>query len=404
MSKQLMKQSGIMFIATVIANLFAYIYHIYMARALGPADYGILGSMLALLMIFAVPSGTITTVITKFVSEFKAKEQYGKINSLMFSAIKKLSRYGFLGFFIVLLLSWFIADFMKLPSITPVVIVGFSIVFAVVLPVNRGVLRGIQDFNQLGLNFSLESVARLVLGVVLVFFGLGVNGALLAYGLGYLFAFLIAFIPLKFLFDRSDNSIDISAIYKYTWPVLLTLFCMTVMVEAPTVFVKHFFSSQETGFYNVALTMARLILFVTSSVCMVMFPKVSEVYAKGEETKGILSASIFYVLTTSILVAAVFWFFPRFIIGVLFSPEYLNSVPLLQLLGVAMLPIGVNTLLVNYNLALKKTGFIPYLLAITTFEIVFILLYHLTLDNIIWILFGVNILFFLTQLVLLRRN
>ena len=69
----------------MVANFFAYILQIYLGRALGPIDYGVFGSLMALLLILSVPINVIGNVITRFVSIFRANGFYGKINSFMFS-------------------------------------------------------------------------------------------------------------------------------------------------------------------------------------------------------------------------------------------------------------------------------------------------------------------------------
>ena len=66
MSDELFKHSSVMFISIAIANVFAYLFHIFIARSLGPASYGEFGSLLAIFMILSVPVATIQTVITKF--------------------------------------------------------------------------------------------------------------------------------------------------------------------------------------------------------------------------------------------------------------------------------------------------------------------------------------------------
>ena len=83
MSHRLARHSSIIFSATIAANFFSYLFHVYMGRSLGPAEYGILGSLLAAFYILFVPLEAISTVVTKFVSEFQAKEEYGKVASLL---------------------------------------------------------------------------------------------------------------------------------------------------------------------------------------------------------------------------------------------------------------------------------------------------------------------------------
>nr|MQY69372.1 oligosaccharide flippase family protein [Bacillota bacterium] len=200
MPHRLARHSGIMFSATIVANLLAYLFHVYMGRSLGAAGYGILGSLLAAFYVLFILLRAISTVVTKFVSEFKARGEYGKVASLLFSAMRKLSRYAILIFIGLSLSSWLIADFLRIPSPLPVILMSLLLAFAVILSIPRGVLRGLQNFGQLGLNISLEALIRLLLGVLLVSVGLGVNGAILAYGLAYLAATFLILTPLRFLF------------------------------------------------------------------------------------------------------------------------------------------------------------------------------------------------------------
>src|SRR3989338_69740 len=294
MSDSLFKHSSIMFSSIMIANVFAYIFHIFMARSLGPALYGEFGSLLAIFMILAVPVGTIQTVITKYIARFHSRNEDGKVGSLIFSSIKKLFYYGLFAFIFVSLLSPFIADFLHIDSSIPVIIVGLTVLFSVILPVNRGALQGLQKFNALAVNNVLEAVFRLLLGIVLVVLGFGVNGALLAFGLGYFIAFLIAFVSLKKYFDKRDGNINVKEIYKFTLPVFLAVLFINLIVNLPTVFIKHYYTAEFTGLWNVALTLARIILFVSSSISLVMFSKISSTSDETEK-KDIFWKSFFYV-------------------------------------------------------------------------------------------------------------
>ena len=81
-NEKLLKHSLIIFIAGLLAGFFNYIFQIYMGRALGPEQYGILGALFSIFYIESFAYTGIDTIITKFISEYKARKQFGKINSL----------------------------------------------------------------------------------------------------------------------------------------------------------------------------------------------------------------------------------------------------------------------------------------------------------------------------------
>jgi len=407
MPHQLAKHSSIIFSATIVANLLAYLFHVYMGRSLGAAEYGILGSLLAAFYILFVPLGTISTVVTKFVSEFKARKEYGKIASLLFPGMRKLSPYAILIFIGLSLGSWLIADFLRIPSPFPVILMGLGIAFAVGVSIPRGVLQGLQKFGQLGLNISLESLIRLLLGVLLVSLGLGVNGAILAYGLGYLAATLLALMPLRFLLHLRNETVDVSSIYKFSLPALAMSICLAVMTNVDIIFVKHFFTSEEAGVYTVVSVLGKVIFFVSGAFTIPMFPLVSELHTRGENTLSILKKSLFYVISFSGIVIAVYWLSSSFIVHALYGAAYSPAVPLLGAMGIAMGLIALVMVYTTYLLALKDMRFIKVLLGCTFLQIILLSLFHHTLLQVIQVLIFTNglalFLLFLCRLRIRRR-
>ena len=73
-----------------VANIGAYLYHLFMGRLLLPADYGELQSLISLVNILNVPSVTINTVVAKFVSTYVGKNEREKISSLYYQIRKSL--------------------------------------------------------------------------------------------------------------------------------------------------------------------------------------------------------------------------------------------------------------------------------------------------------------------------
>jgi len=390
MPHRLAKHSGIIFSATMVANLLAYLFHVYMGRSLGAAEYGILGSLLAAFYILFIPLEAISTVVTKFVSEFKAREEYGKVASLLFSGMRKLSRYAILIFIGLSLGSWLIADFLRIPSPLPVILMGLLIAFAASVSIPRGVLRGLQNFGQLGLNISLEALIRLLLGILLVSVGLGVNGAILAYGLSYLAATFLILTHLKFLFHLRNETIDVSKIYKFSLPALTMSICLALMTNVDLIFVKHFFASEEAGVYTVVSVLGKVIFFVSGAFTIPMFPLVSELHTRGENTLLILKKSLFYVISFSGIVVAAYWLSPSFIVHTLYGPAYSAAVPLLGAIGIAMGLIALVMVCTAYLLALKDMRFVKVLLGCTFLQIILLSLFHHTLLRVIHVLVFTN--------------
>ncbi|MCK4827280.1 oligosaccharide flippase family protein, partial [bacterium] len=254
------KQATFILIATSLSNIGGWLFHVYMGRHLSPEDYGILYTLLALLMIVSVPAATIQTVITKYVSHFKAHSQYGKIRFLFFHALKKLSLYGGIGFLIFIALSGHIARFQQIPSQLPVVVVGFILLFSVVGPLAGGIVQGMQRFDYMGWSMLCGTFTRLISAIILVSVGFGVNGALSSSIIAMFVSLFIIFLFLRSLFqEKTQERVDFGEIYRYSAPVIFALLCFMILTNVDAVLVKHFFSPLEAGNYSAAAMVGRII-------------------------------------------------------------------------------------------------------------------------------------------------
>ena len=74
------KTSAIFYIGNFTNSIFRYLFHLVLLRFLAPAEYGEFLSYLSLIYLLSIPMTTIATVITKYVSEFKGKEDKVSIN------------------------------------------------------------------------------------------------------------------------------------------------------------------------------------------------------------------------------------------------------------------------------------------------------------------------------------
>jgi len=385
-----------MFVATTLANIGGFLFHGYMLRHLSPADFGILYAMLALLMIASIPAMTIQTVITKYASRFKAHNQYGKIRFLFFHSLKKLSLYGGIGFFIFIAFSGHIARFEQIPFRSPVVIVGFILLFSVIVPVAGGTVQGLQRFNYLGWSMILGTGFRLISGIILVIIGLGVNGALSASIIGILFGLLIIFLPLRSLFqERTNERVDFKEIYQYSAPVITALLCFFVLTNVDVILVKHFFPPLEAGNYSAAALVGRIILFLPCAIAIVMFPKASELYTQKKDSSLILKKSLLYVGLLAGGTTLIFFLFPRFPLWLLSGNRFQASTPLVGKFALAMIFFNLVYILFFYQLSINRFRFLYIACVFTLLQIIAITLFHNTLSQVVWILVVNGALLFL---------
>ena len=351
----LLKNSTIVIIGVIVSNLLAYLFHFIAGRMLGPEDYGVFGALMALFLLTALPASALGFAISKFTSRFYSENQFRKIvllrkkiqiDVLIFSAIM-------LAF--VILFSKIIAGFLKINSNIPVIIVGIVLVFALLLPVNRGILQGMKKFRLLSWNMIVEALSRLILLLIFLYLGYGASGAVFAYGFAYFFAYLWIFFHTKEINSPSGlvDKIEVQPVYRFISQVLIVNLIIQSLVNIPSLFIKHFYSSEFTGYWTAALNIARISLFISGAISLVMFPEIA-----GEKDqhnkKRIFEKAAILVLIVSLCMALLFFAIPQFLIQTLYGRTYLGAVPVLKGMGFAMIFIGLLQLRADYFLARLK--------------------------------------------------
>lgn len=402
MEDKILKHGSIIFFATFISIFLGYVFHFYMARVLGPEDYGILGSIISLIYIFSVPSTVVATALAQVVAEQKGVGSYGKIKSIILQSIKKLSFIGFVIFIIILLLSPVFKNILNLSSVIPVVLLGFSLVFITILPSPRGVLQGLQEFNGLGFNMIIEKAALLFIGVLLVYLGMGVNGAILSYGLSALVVLILGLIPLKSILKIENEKIDVS-FYKYASTIIILLFCITIMSNIDILFVRKYFSSEVAGYFNAMKTLGLVVYFISLSLGGVLLPKVSELDTLNKSHGFLLRKTLIYFCVLLVVILFSYAIASDIIINILFGSDYSSISKYLVWYSLSMGLLSFAIIYMVYDMSSKKTAFRYPLVFFTFLQIFLLKLFHTTLDQII-IVQAATFLLLLVFLVIIKRR
>lgn len=406
-SDSLVKHAGIMLIATGLANVGEILFHIFIGRTFDPANFGIVVSLLSIGFIVSLPVTTIQTVIAKYVSQFKVNHEEMKIVSLFVHSLRKVVIYGLLGLAIFILASGYLGLFLRIPTRTPVIITGIALFLVLILPVAQGTLQGLQRFGCLATSIGLGGIIRFVSAFFLVYAGMGINGAMGGVVLGVFAAFLPAFLPLKPLLRKqlsTHTGLDSVDVYNYLWPVFLALLCFAILTSVDLILVKHFFEPLQAGYYSILSLVGRGFVSIAMAVSLAMFPQVSELHEQNKNPYLTLKKSLLICSLLFGLAILIFIIFPQFFIRAVFGKKYLAVSPLLRIFSIAVIPLALTNVLINYRLARRDVNFAYYLILGVIFYIAMLVLFHNSLLQVVVIVgitgslvFALNIGFILLQ-------
>ncbi len=404
----LLKASSLLFTGGMLSNVCNYLFHVFMGRMLSVEDYGILNSLVSLYMITSVPSVTITLVMAKYCSEFMTCRELDNISGIFYVFLKTIFLYVGMGYVLFLFISPYISNYLNIPSIIPVVIIGTGLFFAFFAPVNNGVLQGLQRFTFLSVSMAAVSLFKLFSAVVLVYMGFKVNGALAALALASFFVFLLTayylrrggyVVPLSRtsrLKLKADNGI-----IKYSLPILFSSLLFAVLTQVDMLLVKHYFPAQQAGIYASAAVFGRTVLCLPSVIVIALFPLVSELHCLNKDTFEILKKGLLYTGLIAGGGVLLFWSKSELLLRVMFGERFVSAAPLLGVFGLAMFPLALLSIVINFNLARHQTKFLYSILGGVVLQVVLIHFYHNSLEQVLWIMAGIGGVLFVCNFIMI---
>ena len=396
-----------MFFATAIANVFTLLYQLFMVRALVPADFGLLDKLMGLTLLASMPMGTFQAVVTKFIANFRAEDDFNKIRAFLWLFLKKLGGLGILALIVFVVFRSEIGAYYKTENTFLIIMVGLLLIISTVLPLNLGALQGLQKFKSLGTASILSSFLRFILGVFFVNLGLKVAGAMIALIIAGLTAFLVAFIPLRKYFLFKPNSVlkskteklDIKGIYKYCLPAFIALFSFALLTNMDLQLVSPFFSKEDAGYFAVARMIGKIILYLPGAITIVMFPKVSEYHTLDKDTAPILKKCLWIVGSICLVAGLICSIFPEFILKLLAGTVYPQCIPLVVPFVLSMSFYALSSVFLYYYLSIHNMKFIYIFMFFACLQAGLIMFFHGSLLQVLYILVVCSIaLFFINTL------
>lgn len=395
----LISGSALLFLGSAFTNFFNFAFNLYMSRALSVSDYGILASLISLILLFALISDSLIPTVVHSASSYFAKDEIDNVKGLFW----KLSKYFFLiGFVVVLiffLLRSSISDFFKIGNKELVVFVGFTVFFGFIGAINRGLLQAKLEFKFISIIGIISSSLKLLTGILLILLGLKTKGAILAFVLYFSVAYLLTFIPLRFLFKGTTKrlNIKIGKILSYGGSSVLALLGLTSFITSDVILVKHFFTPNEAGIYAGMSLLGRIIYFFSGPITMVMFPLIVQRHVRNEKYRHLFKLSIALIFIASSLITVLYFLLPDLIIKLfLKNEEYLMMKPFLGFFGIYFTLYSMLSIFVNFYLSIRETKiFIPIIIG-SLIQILLILMFHNTFLDIIIISICIMVVLLIT--------
>ena len=358
--------NGITFVSISHAGfiLSGYCVNVFLARILGPDDYGTYGVVISIVVwMESILTVGLLTALYKTVSE--------QPKSTLFIT-KRFSRY-LLGLSISLL------GIVTMTSGTAAMILGDSriafflsiasidLIFASLHRLLLAVQSGLRRFHDHAYIQLVYSVTKAIAIIAPVWWGFGVLGGLI----GNIIASVAAMIAGFYLFRRVANAatwetatlFDFKKILGTVPAISLGYIGCTLYTSADLWMVKAYAGATLSGHYLAALNIAKLFLMATLPLQTVIMPFVAGAVSEGnihEATNSIRKIFTLFFLMTIPAICIIF-FFSHLLMQHLYSELYLSGAAFLRVLAVGYVFVSLaqtlNVILISFNRSWFAGGF-----------------------------------------------
>ncbi|MBK8047424.1 MAG: oligosaccharide flippase family protein [Anaerolineales bacterium] len=384
LGNRLLSGSALLLVSTTIVNLGNYLFNVIMGRWLGPASFADVSLIVTLFLVVTLVTATLQTVVARYSAIFQASSLSEVVSGLRRWSLRWAWLLGIVGAAVLVVGALFWQQFFHTASPWLFVILGIGVPIYFAQGVDRGILQGQMRFGLLALTYQAEMWARLFLGIVLVWIGLGVNGAVWALTLSFVATWLVArrarlTLPKTGEFTRAQERETMI----YAAPVAVALLGQIIINNSDVLMVKHFFVPEMAGLYAALALIGRIVFFATWSVVMVLLPTVAQRKEQGLPHRHLLWLSLGLVGAASVVVIAVCYFGGYWVVSLLFGEDYVSVAPLLWVYAVATTLFALANVFITYGLSLgHRTGSVLALGA-GIIQVIGIILFHDTLQQVV---------------------
>lgn len=333
-------------VAQTAVNVSNFGFHVVMSRMLGPAEYGALGALLAVLTALSVPAGAFETIVSARVAH--QIEQGRQLDAR--PAWRRSLLMGVAGTLVMLAATPVVQSYLHFRSVWPWLWISVYCVPLALTVVPWGVVCGRRQFARAGLAALAAALTRITAAVVFIQLGWGISGAIAASVVGDSLRVLLLIRPAGLWRAAAvvlATRLRIQPGQAARGTVAFTGLWMLLGVD--TVLARHFFAPAAAGQYAAAAVVARAAFFVAQAVCILAVPRFAT--ADVERARRALRWTLAAAAGLGVVATATIGVLGPLLVPLVFGAKFRMDVVTLVLLCIGATELSVLWVAVQYQLA-----------------------------------------------------
>ena len=384
--------AALLFTATVIGSGLDFLFHVFMARNLDVNSYSELAALMSMLMILSLPMRTVHNIMTRFITQFIARNEPAKISWLMvrMTIITLIISIAFMA--VMIILTPFIVELFSLSSPLLVLILAIGVVFKLMWGVFIGVNHAFEMFGWMSIQQVLAAVSKIVVGVIVVLLGYGVGGAFTAAAFAAGTALAIATLPVLKHITKERIPFEMRRVGIYAIPSLVAALSFGTLTNVDLIAVRVFIEGDLAGQFAAASQLSKLLVFIPGAVGTVLFPKVTAAMETGNDPIPIFKKAALWSLLLCGAPTLMIALMPEFVIGTIYGEAYLGAAGVLVILCLAMTLFGLASLFMVFGLATDGNRFIAIIAFFAVIEVVLMSIFNQSIEQLATVILLVSAL------------
>ncbi len=385
---------GILLMAAAqISSVCNILFHSAMGRMLPGPEYGILSSMLAIMLIIGTPLEALRSAFAHYSARAVQDGDPGRIVPLIKQWFLRLLWVAVPAVLIGLVAGRPIARYFHLADATPVFLTALITGTLVFVPLCSGALQGTQSFFWMSACLQGLSFIRLVVSVLFaLFISRTAIAGVLAQGIGVLVVLIIGIKGVQIMVRGAPRSeAAVVGIGGYLAQSVLMLSAFALVMNIDVMIVRHYLPDDATRFARAA-TLGRAIIFLPMPIAFAMFPKVVSTGHMTAANRTLLLRALgmaFAIIGGGLVVFSIF---PQLPLLLMYKDRDPETARLFRMMMWALTPMAVTYMLMNFEMAQHRFKVTPALVVCAALYLVGVALWHARPEQIIAVLASVSTL------------
>ncbi|MEI6480329.1 MAG: flippase [bacterium] len=348
-----LKNTSWMFFGRFFTLGISFFIGIYIARYLGPSNYGLLSYVTSFVGLFGfLASFGIDSIVSReIIKDHDKKDEI--IGTGFYIKI--------IGSFVAIASVFIISYFTTKDLFTLGLIWLFSLNF---IPQAFNILETYFQSQVLSKKVVTAQVVANIISTILKISVIILNKGIFWLILIYIVETSIYALILLFSFRKFGNHIrkwkfNISvakSILKDSWPLMLSTVAVSIYMKIDQVMIKNMLGNEQAGIYAVAVKLSEVWYFIPTLICTSLSPSIIKALNMSKDLfEDRMKKLYFSLFWFAVAIASFVSVFSYFIIKILFGNAYIGAVPTLQIYVWAGVAVFMGVAVGQYLLASNLT-------------------------------------------------